>query len=431
MKNKKLMVVTSLLLAIVMAFSTFTVAAYDPVPVTEVTTTAAEETTTQVAEEPTTEAPTEETTTQATEETTTEATEETTEEPSTDGEYSEEYWNGYEDGYNAGLSDGEYEGEYEEGFEDGYDWGYEWGLEDGYYAGYYEGYYDAINGNANQVITVFDRWDAFYEDLLERLENLKYTFIDFFEKLFKIGGYAEYDPAEITDTSFIPDASQPSLEGDEAATALCDEFNNLINGYANGDHPEVYITRRFETIVNLVDCTGGPLVKNIAQDIIDTNIVQSDYTLYYYDGEYVSMLWTGIYPEGLTSATKTVNEDGSIDYEFKLIEEATFYDGYDTYAVALDENDEVVYLYDFYHDYVGYTIYVPYLEVDPAAITKAEIVYPGATITAKVDAEGRLASYNVLMPVKGDGEAKISLIKAKASLEGESNIYFDFDYDVY
>ena len=326
MKNKKLTVITSIILAIVMLFSSVSVAAFDAEPTTapleETTTQVAEETTTALPEEPTT-APVEETTTDVAEETTTEVTEETTEapeeettEPETDDDYSDEYWDGYDDGYYDGYDEG-----YSDGFWDGY-YDYDSGddYSEGYWDGYYEGYYDAMNNGGN-VITIFDRWDAFYEDLIDRLLTLKETFIEYIYMIFKLGEYGIDEEAEIEDTSFIPDGTQPTLEGNEEAEAICEEFNNLFAYFCYGYHPEFYMTRKFDTIVNLVDCSGGFIVKKIAQDIIDQNIIQSTYTEYYYSGEYIyQLMYSYLYTEGLTSAEKTVNEDGSIDYKFVLIE---------------------------------------------------------------------------------------------------------------
>ena len=426
MKNKKLMFVTSVILVIVMLFSSVSVAAYDSETTTEVTTTVVEEATTEVAEESTTEVAEESTTEAPTEETTTEATEETTTEPETDDSYSEDYWDGYEEGYDEGYDEG-----YSDGFWDGY-YDYESGddYSEGYWDGYYEGYYDAVNREEN-IVTIFDKWDAFYWDLLERIALIRETIIEYIYMIFKLGDYAVEEPAEIEDTSFIPDGTQATLAGDEEAEALCEEFNNLINDYIYGYHPDLYVTEKFETIVNLVDCSGGFLVKKMAQEIIDENII--DYVDEEYFSEY-SYLYTVqstlIYPAGLTTAEKTVNEDGSTEYKFVLAEEATFYDGYDTYAVKLNKYGEPVYTDNFQHYYVAYVLDVGALYLDPAVITRAEVQYPGATITAKVDDQGRLEYYNIEMPVKGSGEGKISFIKADVTLEGESNLYYTFDYNV-
>lgn len=437
MKNKKLTVVTGVILVIIMLFSSVSIGAYGiettTVPAEETTTALpeesttapVEETTTDVAEETTTEV-TEETTEAPTEETTTEAPEETTTESTTDGDHTDEYWDGYDEGYDDGYDEG-----YTDGFWDGY-YDYESGddYSEGYWDGYYEGYYEAMNNGGN-VITIFDRWDAFYWDLLERIEIIKETFMEYIYRIFRLGDYAIDEPAEIKDTSFIPDGTQATLAGDEEAEALCEEFNNLINNYIYGYHPDLYVTEKFETIVDLVDCSGGFLVKKKAQEIIDENII--DYVDEEYFSEY-SYLYTVqdtlIYPAGLTTAEKTVNEDGSTEYKFVLAEEATFYDGYDTYAVKLNKDGEAVYTNNFQHYYVAYTLDIDALYLDPAVITRAEVQYPGATITAKVDDQGRLEYYNIEMPVKGSGEGKISFIKIDATLEGESNLYYTFDYNV-
>lgn len=426
MKNRKLTAIVSLVLAIVMLCSSIPAAAFDIVPTGTPTTEAGPiETTTAIGFEPTT-APADETTTAPADETTTLPEDETTTEPTTEDDRSEDYWDGYEDGYEDGYDEG-----YDEGFWDGY-YDYDSGDDyyEGYYDGYYNGYYEGLEEGRGEVITIFDRWDAFRWDFMERIEMFKIVFVEFFQRIFRTGDFAVIDPAEIEDTSFIPDGTQTTLEDDEEAAALCEEFNTLINGFIAGNHPDVKVTRRFDTIVNLIDCTGGPLVKNIAQKVIDNNIVQNTREEYYYEGYYAYLVQeTNIYPSGLTVAEKTVNEDGTTDYKFVLAEEACFFDGYDTYAVRFNEFGDVMYSDYYQHDEVAYTLYVEYIDAEPAAVTRAEIQYPGATITAKTDAEGRLVTYDIEMPVKGAGEAKISFIKASVELEGESNMYFDFEYD--
>ena len=441
MKNKKLTLIASVILVIAMLFGTVTASATDLAPTTGApvleSTTELETTEAPTTEEPTTEEPT-------TEEPTTEepTTEETTTEPE-DGWYdnsdfeTEEEKEAYDEGFNDGYFDGyndardDYNGQdYDDGYNDGWDDGYEsgeWdGYDEGYYDGYYEGYYEAMNSEKD-VVTIFDRIDAFYEDLLERIELIKEKFIEFFQKLFKTGDYAVTEEA-YPDTDFIPSPDQATLAGDEDAQALCDEFNALINNFPD-NHGGVDVTKTAEVGIEITDCPGGEIVKKLVQPVVDEYLVDSESTEYFYEDDTVYFFQeTYVTPEGLVSAKKTVNEDGTTDYEFKLISEACFYNGYYTYPVTIEDGEAVVNDY-FYHYDVADVIIVEYFYYDEVAVTKAEIVYPGATITAKTDAQGRLTEYNIDMPVNGEATGKFGLVKVDIGLAGYRNEGYSMVYD--
>lgn len=446
MKNKKLTLIASVILVIAMLFGTVTASATDLAPTTGApvleSTTELETTEAPTTEEPTTEAPTTEEPT--TEEPTTEepTTEETTTEPEdgwydnsdfeTEEEkeaYDEGFWDGYYDGYGDARDD--YNGQdYDDGYNDGWDDGYEsgeWdGYDEGYYDGYYEGYYEAMNSEKD-VVTIFDRIDAFYEDLLERIELIKEKFIEFFQKLFKTGDYAVTEEA-YPDTDFIPSPDQATLAGDEDAQALCDEFNALINNFPD-NHGGVDVTKTAEVGIEITDCPGGEIVKKLVQPVVDEYLIDSESTEYFYEDDYVYFFQeTYVDPAGLVSAKKTVNEDGTTDYEFKLLAEACFYNGYHTYPVTI-EDGEAVEAYGLYHYNVADVIIVEYFYYDEVTVTKAEIVYPGATITAKTDAQGRLVEYNIDMPVNGEATGKFGLVKVDIGLDGYRNEGYSMVYD--
>lgn len=450
MKNRKLTLIASVILVIAMLFGTMTAGATDSeiTTTTEVATTEEITTTTEVA---TTEAPTTEvTTTQLTEDTTT--TEETTTVEATttisDGYYDnsdyetdeekEAYDEGFWDGYCEGWEDAknEYEGEdydsgYNEGWDDGYNTG-EWdGYDDGWGDGYYEGYYDAFQDmNSKEVITIFDRWDAFIEDLRERMEYIIYEIKDFFAKLFKTGDYAPEVPIDPDDSdyiNFIPEGFEGTLADDENTAALCEEFNGLINGFAEGVPADVNITKTVNVDVQATELPQ--VVQKIVQPVIENFLVDDSTTNYYEEDEWAyGVQRTLLMPQYLKVAAKSVNEDGTTYYRFEVIEEAAYYDGYQTRGVRMVDG-EVLY-YNLQHEYIADTIYVEDGYLDPITVTNAKIVYPGATVTAKTDVQGRLVEYDVNMPVKGEATGKAGFITATVSLSGYRNEGFVMDYDV-
>lgn len=383
MKSKKITFAVSLMLAVVMLFSTFSVAAVnDFVPTTQIP-----ETTVVV---PTTE-------------------------PATDGEHSDDYYDGYWDGYYDAMEDLENE-DYNSGYEDGY---YD-GLGDGYEDGYYEGYFDGIQDFEEP--TIFEKIEDFFFEFQYRIEEFFERIINFFQMLFKTGDYAE--PTYPENNTFIPDGTQPNLDGNEEVAALCTEFNNLIENSIYISEP-VAITKNVNVDVVAKDIPAA--VQGIANEIIDSFTGETSVTNDYVAGdEAYTVQPTFIYPAGLASAEKTVNEDGTTDYKFVVVAEAAFYNGFYTYGVKL-ENGNIVPT-ELQHDSVADTILIEAADLGPVTITSAEIYYPGATITAKTDANGRLINYDISMPVSGTGTAKIALINVVANIEGCRDEGFVFTY---
>ena len=353
--------------------------------------------------------------------------------------YDEGYWDGYSDGWDDAKE--EYEGEdYDSGYDDGWDDGYysgEWdGYYDGYDDGYYEGYYDAVQDMENKdVVTIFDRWDAFIEDLRDRIATVIYRIRTFFENIFNKAD-DDYDddydepttrpPSELTDTSFIPDGSQATLKDDADAQALCDEFNAIVNDFCDAVPDDVHITQTWEIDAIMKDLPSAvaSIVNPVIEKFIGTETGEEDFekgeSTYGIPGSYLE-------PAGLTQATKTVNEDGTTDYKFVLIEEASFFDGYETIGVKLVDG-EVVKYYKLYHMDVNDIVYLEYVDIEPIVVEKAMIVYPGATVTAKTDAQGRLIKYDMYMPVDGTATGKVAFIRTTVSAEGGSYLCYEMDY---
>ncbi|MBQ7295827.1 MAG: hypothetical protein IJW86_06500 [Clostridia bacterium] len=406
MKNKKLTVAAGSMLVIAMLFSTLSVAAVD---CDAATTTPTHHASTEVVST---------TVIHGSEEPTNVPVEVPTTEPTTDGEYSDEYWDGYYDGYYDGVEDIENE-DYDSGYDDGYDDG----EYDGYWQGYYEGYYDGVN--AYEEPTIFDKWDNFTYELKYRIELFFARIRDFFERIFKTGDYTPVEPIDPDNSDFIPDGSQATLEGNTETQTLCDEFNALVETAREVKEP-VTITKKVDVGITVGDVPA--IAANIVNDIIESFLVNDSTTNYYVAGDYAyTVQSTELYPEGLAEATKTVNADGTTDYKFVVIEEAAYYNG--NYTTGVKFVDGEITETNLQHDYVADTLYIEYADLDPVTIKTAEIVYPGATITAKTDAKGRLIAYDINMPVKGEGTAKISAITLTASLEGYRNEGFVMEYD--
>ena len=310
---------------------------------------------------------------------------------------------------------GSYDEGYDDGYNSGYDDGYNDGFSDGYGSGWYDGFYNGVEENKD-IFTI----------IRERIEEIRYNMQNFFKTLKKriqtALGISEIDK------NYLPSADTTNLGEDDDIYYLCEEFNEKAYNLCYPEKPISY-TKTAKVGIEIVDCTGGKLVADLANPIVEDYLVD-EVTEYTYQQYYASgMQHVYVNPYGLQSATKTVNEDGTTDYEFLLVDEATFFDGEDDYLLDSDGN---LGYGNFYNYDVSDVMIMSYLNFDPVKIKCATIYYPGTTVKATADAEGRLITLDILMPVEGSGKVNMGL---NVELKGYRNESFDisypdFDFDI-
>lgn len=312
----------------------------------------------------------------------------TTETPeTTTGSYDE----GYDDGYNSGYNDG-----YTDGFGDGYNNGFD------------DGYYEDQDGGL-----------GIFETIREKIYEIRYRIESFFKSLKK--KFRETFGISDIDKNYLPSADTTNLGEDDDVYYLCAEFNDMARALCYPEKPINY-TKTAKVGIEIVDCTGGKLVADLANPIVEDYLVD-EVTEYTYQQFFASgMQSVYVNPYGLQSATKTVNEDGTTDYEFLLVDEATFFDGEDDYLLDSDGN---LGYGNFYNYDVSDVMLLSYLNFDPVKIKCATIYYPGTTVKATADAEGRLITLDILMPVEGSGKINMGL---NVELKGYRNESFDISY---
>lgn len=314
------------------------------------------------------------------------------------------------------------EGTYDEGYDDGYDDGYN----DGYYNGYDDGYNNGYDNGATsqqKFPSIFDFIKELYWKLQSFVEDIKYRIIDALMLDF---------PAPDFDDTYLPAGNQKVL-GEEALD-LCTEFNSLIET-TRYVKEEMSVVKTAKVGFDKIDIFGGKLTEALIKPILKEYLVDDSTLISYVEDEIIWSLQDIILcPEGLVSAKKTENADGTADYEFILKEEAAYYGGKDTYGdtIGIINNGGVAELKidGIYHDLCADTLELEWFtyEFAPLQITGASINYPGATIRATTDAQGRLTSLSVDMPVKGAGEFAIGLIRTDLGLEGYRNEGYTFTY---
>lgn len=364
MKKKNLLLIASLILTFAMLFSTVSLAADASVPTTA----------------PGTGEPIVTTTVPTTEDGETE--EETTN--------SEDYNNGYNDGYY-------------DGYNDGYSSGYGNGFMNGFWAGTEEGNNDNI-----------------FQPIIDSFEEFRYKVISFFE------GIKTYirDLLGISylDEDYLASAGQANLKDDEQAAALCEELEAAISALEDYEEP-LNMTKTVKVDVEVTDCPGGQLTANLLNPVIENYL--EDYTNTYDYGWHIQSV--DLYPQALKEATKTVNADGTTDYKFVLIEESSYFDGDYTYTV---DPDTGVFnsFYVLYHLYCADALRVEYFDYDPFVINHATILYPGATVTAKTDADGRLIALDIDMPLEGTCQGSVGPVTLTVDLAGYRNEGYTIEY---
>lgn len=312
--------------------------------------------------------------------------------------------------------------------EDYYD-GYEDGYYDGYNEGYGNGYNDGFNnglGYGSDSQPAFPSIFDFITELRWRLEELMDEIKDYIIDALMIDF-----PAPYFDSAYLPAENQAVLG--EESLALCEEFNALVEAtyYVT---EKTTVTKTANVDFEVTDIIGGKLTEALINPILKEYLVADSETEVYYEGETIwNLQEIFLCPEGLVKAEKTVNEDGTASYEFILKEEAAYFTGqegdYLTVGIVNYNGTELM-TNEIYHDYCADTLDIEWFIYDfaPLQITGASINYPGATIKATTDAQGRVTSLSVDMPVKGTGEAAAGLIRGNIALEGYRNEGYTFEY---
>ncbi len=313
--------------------------------------------------------------------------------------------------------------------EDPYSDGYEDGYFDGYNDGYDNGYNDGFNNGLDYGSDSQPAFPSIFDFITELRWRLEWFIDDV--KDYIINALMFDFPAPNFDNRYLPAENQAVLG--EESRALCEEFNAMVEAARYVTDP-VAVTKTTNVDFDVTDVMGGKLTEAIINPILKEYLVADSTTEVYYEGDEIwNLQYIELYPEGLVSAKKTENADGTTDYEFVLKEEAAYFTGqegdYLTVGIENYEGNELM-TNEIYHDLCADTLDVEWFIYDfaPLQITGASINYPGATVKATTDAQGRFTSLSIDMPVKGAGEAAVGFIKGNIALEGYRNEGYTFEY---
>ena len=118
---------------------------------------------------------------------------------------------------------------------------------------------------------------------------------------------------------------------------------------------------------------------------------------------------------GLAEATATANADGGYTMKLKFVAETSKFDG------TTNTSEPT------YHMGAMDPLNLGTLDIKPITITEAELNYPGATVEATVDGQGRLVKLVQLLPLNGYGTGKAG-ISATINLEGSMDATYEMTY---
>lgn len=245
--------------------------------------------------------------------------------------------------------------------------------------------------------------------ILARLRSLVADFLEYLRGIF---GNEEYEAYPV----YITAPDQDTLEGNKEAAELCNEFNGLMEEFYELS-ADAEITKNAYVDVWLTDSTFSNTSERIIDKVLESFLVEESIDGYFEKGDYVYFMQDIVLsPEFLTSAAKINGYDGGYYYEFEVMQEAAYFDGYSTYGIY--ENDYGYEFYDLYHENVADTLNIEHLDLGPFSVSDVSILYPGAIICAYVDTEGRITDLYIDMPVEGVGDIKLGPANGTIALEG-------------
>ncbi len=173
--------------------------------------------------------------------------------------------------------------------------------------------------------------------------------------------------------------------------------------------------------INVVDCSVPRLLDQV------NSIVQG------FTGEETTdyAFVNGVTADGQTilSELPPSNKETSITADGISVATCDDYgDGGYTYTLTLvSETGSLDVIPPYHSQTVGY-LDVASLDIPVAKITKADMAYPGATVTINVNKDGLIDSYDCKFPMTGNGEAKIAFVSGTASFEGSMDETWTFSW---
>lgn len=241
--------------------------------------------------------------------------------------------------------------------------------------------------------------------------------------------------APSNDTTDAPATDAPATDapaadsGDASAVPSTKEeiaaaYNKAINGFKayTGNATE----KKVETIAIEVKDLPGP-VAAIVNPVVEKFTGTTEHTYTFTNGvdadgnKTADRIIPGgrdanVQAAGIAEATATANADGGYTMKIKFVAESSNFDG--TQNTSEPE----------FHKGAMDPLNLGSLDLGPIKIAEAGLDYPGATVEATVDGQGRLIKLVQILPLGGFGTGKAGPIKATINLEGSMDATYEITY---
>lgn len=205
----------------------------------------------------------------------------------------------------------------------------------------------------------------------------------------------------------------------ESKEEIAAAFNTAMNKTKNMTQ-NCNATKKTNVQINVVDCSVPSLTSTVNRIVQGfTGEETTDYAFVNgvtADGQTIlselppSNKETSITADGISVATCDNYGDGGYTYTLTLVPETGSLDVIPPYHSVT----------------VGY-LDIASLDIPMVTIQKADMTYPGATVTINVNKDGLIDSYDCKFPMTGNGEAKLGLT-GTASFEGSMDETWTFNW---
>ncbi len=266
-------------------------------------------------------------------------------------------------------------------------------------------------------------------ELISRLiDSIRFIFTKFdYKETIKVEGRNRPVGFNVKEIEVIstpaPDIDATEIEMSPAEIAA--EYNRAVNALKNYNG-NATVNKLEDVTVEITDCPGGAVVKNIVQPVVDSFVgtVQREYVFENGENEDGRTLDSVVAPFGrkaslvadaLASAKAYEGKDDNRFLCFVIADELSFFDGTTTIS-------------PIYHESILDTLNLTTLDMSPIEITQAEMYYRGATVTAVIDSQGRLTALQHILPIDGACTGKAAFISATVGLAGSMTTDWAIEY---
>ncbi len=227
-----------------------------------------------------------------------------------------------------------------------------------------------------------------------------------------------------TDANSTTAADSSSSALPTSVDEIAAKYNELVNALKAEQNILIYKTE--QVVLDLTDCSVS-MATSLINPILSTFITPVDVELPIVDGTDAdgNDAMHYIYPwdrpaevigSALSAANIVENADGSYVINLTFASETSTYDGTTTveptgHIGAMDP------------------LNLATLDISPATIDSAEMLYSGATIELSVGADGKVTNLYIFLPMSGGGTGSISVFSLSLEIEGSMETNFAITYN--